>query len=56
MTAPFHKTDHYSPAPQYTMPNNTLDRAIEAVILSTALNFHTISRTNRHNHLDSHTS
>ena len=31
MTAPFHNTDHYSPAPQYTMPNNTLDRAVEAV-------------------------
>ena len=31
MTAPFHKTDHYSPAPQYTMPNTYLDKAIEAV-------------------------
>ena len=31
MTAPFHKTDHKSPAPQYTMPNTYLDKAIEAV-------------------------
>ena len=31
MTAPFHKTDHNSPAPQYTMPNTYLDKAIEAV-------------------------
>ena len=26
-----HTPVHYSPAPQYTMPNNTLDRAIESV-------------------------
>ena len=31
MKVPFHKTVHYSPAPQYTMPNNILDKAIEVV-------------------------
>ena len=31
MTAPFHKTDHLSPAPGISMSNTNLDKAIEAV-------------------------
>ena len=28
---PFHTPTHYSPAPQYTMPNTYLDKAIAAI-------------------------
>ena len=28
---PFHTPAHYSPAPQYTMPNTYLDKAIAAI-------------------------
>ncbi len=31
MTGHFHNPVHYSPAPQYTMPNTYLDKAIKAV-------------------------
>ena len=31
MTAPFHKTDHLSPAPEISMSDTYLDKAIEAV-------------------------